>query len=334
MEFYRITIHQIKKRQGISHTELVPSQNLITIDENVESLIEKLNDAFNKDEKVIRTEFIDEKREFQGNIRAFVSNQTDEIFFDFSTNSLGRINDLLTGANLATGGYFVYANYLYRNKHYASVFLVRDVEEIIFDRSTDGTSFIVNTTTVINTKNLAMAARVDLTKLANNDERYVHFTFKQSDVSEYFVTWIEIHLSDKSKEDAETLIKLINSVAPYPNDPDTDEPFEREKFRNKIFDYIQASGRVVKLSDVSNTFWGSRDYLSDLAVSKGLDINQEFRAPSASLNKLRKFRLKSGKMNVSFSQSDIENGRIFAGDSGQVILENAAIRRQFDNLNG
>ena len=333
MEILRVTIHQIIKEQGINYTELVESNDLLAIGENVENLIEALNDAFKRDEKVIRSEFLEQQDRFQTSLRTFCGDNSDENFLNFSIESIRRINDLLTGANLATGGYFVYAEYEYRNRNYVSVFLVRDSEELIFDRSEDGASFVVNKTTIINTKKLAMAVRVDRDRILANQERYVHFTFKQADISDYFITWIEVHLSDKNREDTVSLVNLLNDIDPLPNDPDTNAVYEPEKFRNKVFDYIQSVGRVVRIPELSNSFWGNKDFLGDLIDERGIDINQEFRAVTTVLGRLKKYSLSAGKIKLSFSKSDIDQGRIFRGDGQQLVLENPIIARKFDTLN-
>ena len=333
MEILRVTIHQIIKEQGINYTELVESNDLLAIGENVENLIEVLNDAFKRDEKVIRSEFLEQQDRFQTSLRTFCGDNSDENFLNFSIESIRRINDLLTGANLATGGYFVYAEYEYRNRNYVSVFLVRDSEELIFDRSEDGASFVVNKTTIINTKKLAMAVRVDRDRILANQERYVHFTFKQADISDYFITWIEVHLSDKNREDTVSLVNLLNDIDPLPNDPDTNAVYEPEKFRNKVFDYIQSVGRVVRIPELSNSFWGNKDFLGDLIDERGIDINQEFRAVTTVLGRLKKYSLSAGKIKLSFSKSDIDQGRIFRGDGQQLVLENPIIARKFDTLN-
>jgi nucleoid-associated protein len=332
MEFKRITIHQIKKKQGITYTELIPSNSLIKIDENVENLIEKLNNSFSKEEKVIRTEFLEEVNDFQRTLKEFNDNKTDELFYEFTKSSINRINDLLTGVNLATGGYFVFTEYVYLKKHYAGVYLVRDTEEIVFDRSADGKSFVIDKTTVINTKNLAMAVRVDLGKFLKNEERYVHFTFKQADISEYFVTWIEVHLSNRSDTDTKALIALLNKIDPYPKDPDTNKAYEGEKFRNKVFDYIQSVGRVVKINELSTTFWGNPNYLSKIAEELGYDIDGEFRATSSILSRLKKYKISSGKISLGFSKSDIDNGRIYSGDGSLLIIDDLALKGKFDHI--
>jgi len=329
MDFLKITIHQIIKRQGIRHADLQLSNLLISIDENVENLVTKLNTSFGKEERVIRTEFIEDRvQDFQRTVKGFNDLKNDHNFLEFSTQSIGRMRDLISGVNLATGGYFVFTEYKSQGRHYAAVFLVRETDEIIFNRNESGDAFIIDKTTVINTSNLAMAVRVDLEKLQNNSERYVHFTYKQADISEYFVDWIEVRLSNKSEADTKTLINLINNVE-LPTDPDTDNPYEAEKFRGKVFDYIQSVGRVVKLSDLSRSFWGDSEFLSDQASVLGYDIDGEFRATPNILSRLKKYRITAGKISLSFSQSDIDTGKIYLGDDDLLVIDDAVLKRKF-----
>lgn len=335
MEISKVTIHQIKKEQGISYTELFESSILLDVNENVQNLIEKLNEAFAKDEKVIKSEFLEEVNVFQRTLKGYNESEDEnnnDQFLNFTRDSIGRIRDLLTGATLATGGYFVFSEYLYRTRRYVSVFLVRDSEELIFNRSAEGNYFVVDKTTIINTSKLAMAVRVDLARLTDGADRYLHFTHKQADISDYFITWIEVQISDKSREDTVALVNLINNIDPLPIDPATNSPYEAEKFRNKIYDHIQSVGRVVKISELSNSFWGNRDFLSNHIEENDININQEFRAAPSVLTRLKKYTVNAGSIKLSFSKSDISSGRVFKGDGDQVVIESPQFRGKFEHL--
>ncbi|MCY2685871.1 nucleoid-associated protein [Salinimicrobium sp. TH3] len=331
MEISKVVIHQIAKEQGVNYTELYETDNILKINENVQNLIEKLNEAFKKDEKVIRSEFLEERNDFQETIRTFVDDETEEAFLHFTKRSIRRINDLLTGSNLATGGYFVYADYKNNGLDYVGVFLVRDSEEIIFDKDEDGT-FIVNKTVIINTKKLAMAARINKNKLQKNKSRYLHFTFKQADISDYFVSWIEVRLSEKNLEDTKTLVNLINNHVEMPIDPATQAVYEPEKLRNSVYDYIQSVGRVVKISELSSAFWDDKDYLATVIENNNIDINQEFRAVASILSRFKKYSISSGKIRVSFSRSDIDQGRIYSGEGNLLVIDNQVLKNKFQKL--
>lgn len=330
----RIIIHFVDKEQG---TQPVPdkSTSILDIEDNVNNLTERLNEAFKKDEKVLRTEFKEDRLAFQLSSRTYIDSLTDEEFLEFASISFDRMVDLLRGNNLATGGYFVYIDYVYRNINYLAVFIVRDAEEIIFDKPENSENFVVNTTTIINTNKLAMAVRIDMRKIREDEPRYLHFTNKQSHQSAYFIDWIEAELADKSSDDSSALIYLINNLhgEDIPINPETNEQFDSEEFRKRLYDNIHSSGRIVRLREISSTFWNNEDFLQNKIEELGLDMSNEFQAVESILKRLKKYEIISGKIKLAFSQNDIDEGRVSIGDNdNQIIIESEQLRRAFDNL--
>lgn len=333
MEVRKSIIHLIDKEQSVNPS-LQLSTSLMIIEDNVIRLTEKLNDAFRKDEKVLKTEFtIDNALAFQSAVREFVVNSSIDSFIAFSENSISRMIDLLTGNNLATGGYFVYTEYLYRNINYLGVFIVRDEEEIIFKRDDQG-AFEVNTTTIVNTNKLAMAVRIDVDKLRGNEQRYLHFTKKQVHLSQYFFDWIEADLAERSAEDTQKLIALINhlGIDEMPINPNNNEKYTPDEFRTKLYDNILSTGRIVRIRDISKTFWDDDDFLTNKFEELQIEISSEFQAPENSLKKLKKYEIISGKIKLVFSQNDIDQGTISLGDGNQIIIESEELVRKFNSL--
>ena len=329
----KIIIHLINKEQGTDPI-LIPSANLLVVNENVDNLTERLNDSFRKDEKVLKTEFKENRLAFQNGVRNYSNQNSDNLFINFSNDSLTRMIDLLSGVNLATGGYFVYINYIYRNINYLGVFVVRDIEQIIFDKPEDSDNFTVDTTTVINTDKLAMAVRIDLDRLINNQPRYLHFTKKQTHQSRYFIDWIEAELADKSSDDTLALIHLINSLNDdeLPINQETNQRYESEDFRRHLLNHINSSGKIVRIKELSNTYWQNEDFLIDRAEELGLAINGEFQGVDKYLRRLNAYEIKSGKVKLIFSQKDIDDGIIFKGDNNQIIINSEELSNAFDNL--
>ncbi|SDR90363.1 nucleoid-associated protein [Winogradskyella sediminis] len=332
----RLTIHQIEKQQSVLEAHLKTSKGLIPIDEKVDFLVEKLNDAFRNDEKVVRTEFLEEEEEeevFQKSLKSFVESETDELFYKFSINALKKMKKILQSTTLATGGYFVFVNYQYGDGSYVGVFIVRDSKEVIFNRN-DEDNFEVNMTTIINTDKLAMAVRIDSGRLEENKDRYLQFTHKLSSTSNYFSEWIEADLLDKSEDDTKALISLINGLTEFPINPETGERYGGEEFRIKVYDHINSAGRVVRLSELGKTFWNDSNYLTNYIDENEIQINHQFQAVSTILGRLKKYEIKSGKVKLSFSRADIENGTINVGNDDQIIISDSALRRKYDELNG
>lgn len=332
MELRKAIIHLIDKDQG-QDPRLDKSAEALVIDENSRALCERLNDAFKKDEKVLKTEFLESSNIFQTRLKAFSEESSMDNFLEFADRSLYRMTDLMAGNNFATGGYFVYMEYSYRNMDYLAVFMVRDSEELIF-KKTESNNFEVNTTTIVDTSKLAMAVRVNYPSFLRNETRYLHYTKRQQHQSDYFIHWIEADMAQKSDDDTRALLRIIDSLLPtdLPVLPDTEEPYTTEQFRNTLYDLINSSGRLVRLSDLSNTFWDNPNFLSEKAEEAGIEINYEFQASISILRQLKKYELKAGKIKISFSKADKDSFRVRQGDENQLVIESKELREKFDRL--
>lgn len=329
----KIIIHFINKEQG-KQPFLDASTDCLEINEKVNNLTERLNDAFRKDEKVLKAEFKVDKKIFQEKSRNYIDTNTQDDFVDFSIKSLERMVDLLKGKNLATGGYFVFIDYIYRNINYLGVFMVRDIEEIIFKKSKENSNYTVNTTTIVNTNKLAMAVRVDKSKSFNNELRYLHFTYRQSHKSDYFIDWIEAELADKSIDDSKALIYLINNLLDdeFPINPETNQRYESQEFRKHLLSHINSTGRIVRIKELSMNYWGDEDFLINKADELGIDFSNEFQADEKIIKRLDAYDIKSGKVRLIFSQKDIDDGIIFKGDDNQIIINSVELSKAFDEL--
>ena len=329
----KIIIHLIDKEQGDAPS-LIASTNLLEINDNVNNLTERLNDSFRRDENVLKTEFTQDSHAFQIGVRNYADDNSNDVFFEFSNSSISRIVDLISGINLATGGYFVYITYVYRNTNYLGVFVVRDIEQIIFNKEDNSDTFVVDTTTVINTDKLAMAVRIDMDRLINGVPRYLHFTKKQSHQSKYFIDWIEAELADKSADDSNALIHLINGLSDdeFPINPETNIRYESEEFRRQLSNHINSSGKIVRIKELGLTYWNDEDFLINKAEELGLVINGEFQGVDKILKRLNSYEIKSGKVKLVFSQKDIDNGTVYKGEANQIIINSEELSQAFDEL--
>jgi nucleoid-associated protein len=332
MQLKKAVIHLIDKEQG-TNPRLDKSSAPLSIDANSIELAERLNEAFKRDEKVLKTEFVEAKSVFQTKVEAFSRNTSIENFMEFAESSLLRMVDLMSGNNFATGGYFVYMEYKYKNTTYLAVFMVRDSEEIIF-KKTDSNNYTVNTTTIVDTSKLAMAVRVNYLSFVNNEKRYLHYTKRQQHQSDYFIRWIEADMAEKSIDDTKALLKIIDSLdaSELPVNPESGDKYSSEEFRNHLYDFINSSGRLVRVRDLSRSFWDDENFLSEKAEDFNIDINGEFQAALSILKQLKKYELKSGKIKISFSKADKDRGRVRRGDNNQIIIDSEEIRSKFDSL--
>jgi nucleoid-associated protein len=213
------------------------------------------------------------------------------------------------------------------------VFIVRDEEGIIFKRDNNG-DFEVDTTIVVNTNKLAMAVRIDLEKLRLNEDRHLHFTKKQVHLSQYFFDWIEADLAEKSTDDTNKLVQLINKLKleEFPINPENNERFTPDEFRDKIYQNILSSGRIVRIRELSKTFWDNEDFLTNKFEELEIEISNEFQAPESILKRLKKYEISSGKLKLSFTQNDIDSGRVSKGEGYQIIIDSEELLDKFNSI--
>lgn len=331
MDVKKIIIHQISKEQGVSEAHLDLSEDLISIDNEVTFLTEKLSKSFNKDERVIKINFLEEEDVFQKSLNIFLKSNSEESFKEFSLKSINRLKDILLGVMLATGGYVIFIEYEINSIRFIAVFIVRDSKEVTLEKSDSKNGFLVQLTKIVKTENLAMATRIDIAKYLKSEDRYLHFTHVKGNTSEYFIKWIEAEVADKSKDDSKTFIKILNNVE-LPQDKITGMQMEETTFRKKVHDYIGSAGGIINIKDISKHFWDDEDLLSNFISDNNITIDMEFRSTNKIIDQLNKYTVESGKLKLSFSRKDYNQGVVKRGKNNQVIIEDEHLYSKFDDL--
>ncbi len=302
MNVKRITIHKIEKEQGKTDANLILSNHLLPVNNETSFLCSKLNEAFRKDERVIKTDFRNNHiNSFQSGVRSFLETSTDECFYQFTKSSIQRMTDLLSHNNFATGGYYVYIEYSYENSNFIVISIVRDSKEVTF--SPNDSDFIIHTINIIKTEKLAMACRIEIDQLINKESRYLQFTHKQEKHSAYFTDWIEAELIDRSEEDSDKLLHIINNIK-LPIDKTTNEVYKDEKFRKEVLNLINTSGKIADINLISKVFWNDPDFITKYTEDKEIVIDNKFMVVSKVINQLNQYSLNAGKLKISFSKKD------------------------------
>ncbi|GGF42515.1 nucleoid-associated protein [Echinicola rosea] len=334
MKVYKFVIHEIGKEKNINEARPTYSDSLNRINQNIEDLVEKLNKGFKRDERVVRTEFDDSFTYiFQNEFGNYVCSKTDGQFFRFSMETIKEMVKIIQGVPFATGGYFVYTEYSLNDSNtYVGIFLVRDTEGVIFNKREDG-KFTVNKTMVINTEKLAMAAKISLQDFEKKNDRYLNLAQPNTGtVSNYFgENWIGAKLVEKNNIYTESFLKLIKIVE-LPINNETSQKYEIDSFREEVFKFIEGNGKVVRLNEIGDRFWGNPEYLVDIVEENNLDISNEFKATSK-INYLKKYEIKSGKLKVGFSLGDVNSGRVRIEEDDKIIIEYKPLRNKLDKLN-
>ncbi|MBX2983219.1 MAG: nucleoid-associated protein [Flavobacteriales bacterium] len=331
---FSLVIHAIRKKAGVNEAFVKESASCVPADENRQDLCQRLNSAFRKDERVIKTEFTQmEEPRFKPQFVALQEKLNETTFLNFSKRVTHHLAQRMQTIPLAVGGYMVYGQYDVEGRTYLGLFLVRDVEEIAFNDE-EG-AFEIKKMVVINTNRLAMSARLNLGADLTGDLRYLEITHSQQHESEYFMNWLEANLQPKSSEDTKALVALINAIPTerLPINPETKAPYDATEFRGKVFDYTQSVGKNVDLKQLGLAFYNDEDFFIHLAEKNDIQVSTQFAADNRILRKLKKYEVKSGTLKLVFTQSDVDDGVVKQHGKKAIVITSEKMRAAFDTRN-
>ena len=107
---------------------------------------------------------------------------------------------------------------------------------------------------------------------------------------------------------------------------------EETTFRKKVHDYIGSAGGIINIKDISKHFWDDEDLLSNFISDNNITIDMEFRSTNKIIDQLNKYTVESGKLKLSFSRKDYNQGVVKRGKNNQVIIEDEHLYSKFDDL--
>lgn len=336
MEISKIIIHELKKERESNQVELLLSEELIPINEESIILVSALSDTY-KSDKILYAVFDDsEGKYFPEKFNEYrVSERTNENFINFTRLVIGNLEGIIQPIAFATGGYFVFAEYSENGNNFVSTFLIRDVEGKILRKTAN--SFAIQTVEYVDTKNLAMACRINENRIDLEEKNYLSFTqLRQQEISEYFKNWISIKQLESSSDYTKTLFDIISQIEP-PFDPETGAEYELQTFRNLVYNYVSASpSKTVNVRELSNYFYEDENKINNYANENNLIIDSEFRYNSTELKKFIKVEVNRDGINLKFSRGILnEKVRFSEQNLNQVIIESEifanALRSKIEN---
>lgn len=338
MKLNKIIIHELSKESGSNETELNLSEQLVDIDDNSTGLVRALNSTYNSD-KVLYAVF--DKSEGKYYPEKFAeykeSEQTDEDFVLFTRSVIGNLETLIQPVILATGGYFVFAEYTSNTYNFLGVFLIRDTEGKTLSKTEN--SFTIDSIEYVDTSNLAMACRINYSKYDTDEENYLSLTqLRQQDISEYFKNWISIEQIESSREYTKQLYDIISQIE-RPVDPNTEKEYEIETFRNLVYNYASSSpNKTINLRDLSQYFYDDPNTISNYVLENDIAIDTEFRYNQRQLKRFIKLEVNRDGINFKISRGSFDDKvRFSEEDESLVIIESTtfanALRNEINNAN-
>lgn len=333
MELEKIIIHELKKERDSNEVELILSEELIPNDDDSIALLQALSDTYKSDKILYAVFDKSEGRYFPEKFTEYRNTERqDSDFINFTRLVTGNLEGIIQPIAFATGGYFIFAEYSDNGYNYVSVFLIRDVEGKILNRTSN--SFAIQTIEYVDTKNLAMACRINENRIDNEEINYLSFTqLRQQEVSEYFKNWISIEQLESSSDYTKSLYQIITQIVP-PINPETELPYDLESFRNLVYNYASTNPNgTINVRDLSQQLYNSPDTISNYAEENDISIDTEFRYNKTQLKKFIRLEVNRDGISLRFSRGALDDKvRISEENPNMVIIESEnfanALRRE------
>ncbi|RUT68495.1 hypothetical protein D0817_20415 [Flavobacterium cupreum] len=336
MELRKLIIHELIKEKESNQVEIVLSEELIPNNDESTALVSALSDSYRSDRILYAIFDNTEGKYFPEKFSEYRHAQRDDTdFISFTKLVMGNLVGFIKPVIFATGGYVIFAEYSENGYNFVSIFLIRDVEGKILRKTRN--SYSIQTVEYVDTKNLAMACRINENRIDEDEINYLSFTqLRQQEVSEYFKAWISIQQIESSSDYTKALYTIITQIVP-PIDPETTLPYPIETFRNLVYSYASSSPNdTVNIRDLSQHFYGNPNTVSDYANANNISLDTEFRYNKRQLKKFVKLEVNRDGINLKFSRGTLnEKIRISEEDPNIVIIESQsfanALRVEIEN---
>jgi len=328
MVVHKLIIHEIIKEEfRMNCSELKCSDELLMIGDKETDFITQLNGKY----RTLRhsTGVFKSDSNFKGELDMFIPDPTEDRFTDFTKRVVGFLKNQIDVVPPAKGGFLVIAEYE-DHGNFIGVFFVRNKKgNRLIKREGDNT-FTINETIHIDLESMHMACRINSARYENslttsdNGCSYITFINRRNQDSKYFISWIGATNLINDKEDTRNLLDILLRVG-VPTIPQADGSVYNSifEFRNDIYKYIKSfsRGELVDLKDIGNKFYEDANKLTDYAFDNDIDINHQFKPDNRELQKFVDIKVKSEKIDLSFPQSYLEDGKIEISD--EVIIINS-----------
>jgi len=325
MEIERIVIHELEKDRGNVFPDVFISNQLIPVVDNTITLVSKLHDSY-KSDKIIYALFDNSpSRYFPRRYKEyFESQRNDRDFIDFTEQVLKDLRTLMSRITFATGGFFVFTEYIVNGTAFLGIFLIRDTNGVMFNKNESLGNRIVELDTVqyMNIDKMAMACRININKYETNTGKYLTFVKRrQAQISGYFIDWIAAAQPESSKEFTETLYDMISNM-PTPIDPDTEEQMELNKYRQEVAFLLRGNRGNVDLVSLGEHFYNDPEIFVRYRDENSIDIDNEFRADKTALKRFFQLQVKAAGIQLIFSRGAYNDQNIRFGDDNTVVIDN------------
>jgi len=143
MNLSRAIIHEIIKQPQVNGSTSFLSQILLPVNANTIRLAQSLNNSFSRDDSSYG-DFETNNNNFYDEFTLHQNTLTDQSFISYTQNATTDLSNTLAVTFLAKGGFFVFCEYELNGIRFIGVYLVRDVEGVLFNKDNVNHTFQIN----------------------------------------------------------------------------------------------------------------------------------------------------------------------------------------------
>ncbi len=248
-------------------------------------------------------------------------------FYDFTIEALGLIQEEMSRSLLANGGFALFLRYNHNNNE----FLLISMLKLKAGAGINEETLDLKPTLNIDLSLLHEAARINLTRLNNNEQPYLTFIkgkAKAGDVTEYFRNALACLNFTSSKHHTEQVIAAADDFVAARADIPTLElrREERIQMRTRLHDCFSSNSKEVVLQTIAAAVMPSDpqnfiDFVKEEVLSERYQISDTFQPDKKVYSGLRRIRGTIGKtVTLSFSVDDVRESRVIYDSSTDCIV--------------
>ncbi len=321
MNLTRAVIHEIIKVPQSNGANSFLSEELLPITQDTIMLASNLNAAFSREHSSYGN-FKKTENLFFDEFQLHQNTKTENSFLIYTKKVTSILSNLLGTIFFAKGGFFVFCEYSLNSTNFIGVYLVRDMEGVLFNKDNDTHTFKINSARYLDTNKLAMGARININKLTDEDNNHITLTKSpQTDISDYFIDWLGITRPESSTDFTNKLFNIITDIQ-LPINPATGVEYRLNEFRETAYNLIKAApDKIVNLRNLSSVFYGDENIIISFAEEKGYELDHEFRYDGRALNKFKRIEVNKDGIRLSFSRGDFTAKKVYISeDDAELVM--------------
>lgn len=326
MIIQNIIFHKIISQQHSSVVNIVPrSGEILLPDSNADILLEQVSVNYQKENFLAYAGFADSEW-FPNELSRLVNRMTD--FYDFSIDSLKKLQQQMIRVPAATGGYLTFIRYTHNGAPYFMVILLKDRADIAVTADLE-----LEEVLSLELEKLHFAARIDITKwqAQNQRERQSYISFLKGRggnvvVVNYFKAFLGIN-EDQFSDPLQHTKDIVDAISNFALEfiPET----ARDTIVQNIYEY--AKQKIEEEDVISNAAIANLispdapTQFTEYLIDNNYEIPGEFQPVESSLRNLNRFRVKSKHFYLSFNILATESNEIWQNDRGHLVIDGSHI---------